>query len=258
MLKKRVIPVLLLKNGRMVKGRQFRDFRETGRPNSAVRIYSSQDADELVFLDIEGSLRGHGEQESFSLPSIVRAAAEECFMPLSAGGGIDSLDKARELIYAGADKVVITSASVTRPKIVREVSTQFGNQCVVAGIDYKASATGHRVWIKAGSEETKLNPIDHASRLVDDGAGEIFLNSIDHDGMMAGYDIDLAGKLAETVPIPVIVCGGAGSFAHLQEALTGTNVAAVACASIFHFGDNNPIRARSFLRNAGLPMRVLK
>lgn len=255
MLKKRVIPVLLLKNGRMVKGRQFRDFRETGRPNSAVRIYSSQDADELVFLDIEGGVDDEG---GFLLADIVESAAEECFMPLSAGGGINSVEKVRQLIHAGADKVVITSAAVTAPELITEAALRFGSQCVIGGIDYKASGASHRVWIRSGREETNISPLDHAKRLVDLGAGEIFLNSIDHDGMMGGYDLAMADKISSEVPIPVIICGGAGNFRHLAEAFEKTKVSGAGCASLFHFGDNNPIRARSYLRNQRIPMRILK
>lgn len=248
--------MLLLRNGRMVKGRQFSEFRETGRPNSAVRIYSSQDADELVFLDIAG---GYDDEDGvFSLAGIVESAAEECFMPLSAGGGIDSVQKVRQLIHAGADKVVITSSAVTAPELITEAAVEFGSQCVIGGIDYKADGASHRVWIKSGREETNISPLDHAKRLVDLGVGEIFLNSIDRDGMMEGYDLAMLERIASEVPVPVIACGGAGNFRHLAEAFENTKVSGAACASLFHFGDNNPIRARSYLRNQGIPMRILK
>ena len=256
MLKKRIIPVLLLSEGRMVKGKQFGEFRETGKPNSAVRIYSSQDTDELVFLDIEASRNSSSNHDY--LIDIVRSAAEECFMPLAAGGGINSIDQVRELILAGADKVVVNTAAVLNPSLITNIAKKFGNQCVVAGIDYKTTANGKRVWIKSGSEETELDPVTHAINLVKLGAGEIFINSIDRDGMMEGYDLETSNQVAKAVSVPVIVCGGAGNFMHLASLLGETEAAAAACASLFHFGDNSPIRARSYLRNLQIPMRVLK
>jgi imidazole glycerol-phosphate synthase subunit HisF len=252
-LKKRVIPVLLLRDGRMVKGRQFQNFRDTGEPRTAIRTYSAQDADELVFLDIQASV-----QSQAALVDVVSAAAEECFMPLAAGGGVRSLEDVRRLLLAGADKVVITTAGVLDPALITAAAERFGSQCVVAGVDYRSGPAGDRVWIRCGTEATSMTPLDHARRLVELGAGEILLNSIDRDGMMQGYDLDVAEQVAAAVPVPVVVCGGAGNFMHLAEALANTSVSAAACASLFHFGDNNPIRARFYLRNLGLPMRVLK
>jgi cyclase len=252
-LKKRVIPLLLLSDGRLVKGRQFSAFRDTGDPRAAVRIYSAQDADELVFLDIQATLRSRA-----ALVDVVRDAAAECFMPLAAGGGVTSVADVRELLLAGADKVVINTAAVTAPDVVTAAATQFGTQCVIAGIDYRRGPDGDRVWIRCGTEMTAYTPVEHAVRLVALGAGEIFLNAIDRDGMMAGYDLATADAVARAVAVPVIVCGGAGNFHHLAEVFTRTSVSAAACASLFHFGDNNPIRARSYLRNHDIPMRVLK
>lgn len=254
MLKKRVIPVLLLRNGRMVKGKQFRDYRDTGNPATAVRIYSAQDADELVFLDIDASLGSRG-----ALLDVVRNAATESFMPLTVGGGVTSIDDVRQLLLAGADKVVITTAAVRRPELITEAAERFGAQCVVAGIDYKQAEDGSkRVFISCGSEATHLDPVEHAIDLARRGAGEIFLNCIDRDGCMEGYDLEIADRVAKAVSVPVIVCGGAGNFMHLADALQKTDAAAAACASLFHFGDNNPIRARSYLRNLKVPLRVLK
>lgn len=253
MLKKRVIPVLLLRDGRMAKGVRFTDFRDTGNPRTAVRIYSAQDADELVFLDIQAS-----GQSRAALVEIVRDAAKECFMPLAAGGGIETVEDVRELVQAGADKVVVTTAAVTRPQLITEIAERFGAQCVVAGIDYRRGERGDKVWIRCGTEATNLDPVEHAVSLAALGAGEIFINSIDRDGTMAGYDLEMAERVAAAVPVPVIVCGGAGTFMHLADLLRDTSASAAACASIFHFGDNNPIRARSYLRNLGIPMRVLK
>lgn len=253
MLKKRVIPVLLLSNGRMVKGRQFKDYRDTGDPRSAARIYNAQYTDELVFIDIQAGLKSRG-----ALLDIVRVAASECFMPLTVGGGITHIDDVRALLLAGADKVIITTAAVLQPALIRQTAETFGSQCVVAGIDFRVEAGSAKVWIKCGTEATDLDPVAHALNLVELGAGEILLNSIDRDGMMMGYDLDMASRVADAVSVPVIICGGAGNFMHLAEAFQKTAVAAAACASLFHFGDNNPIRARSHLRNLGIPLRVVK
>jgi cyclase len=253
MLKKRVIPVLLLRDGRMVKGVRFSEYRDTGNPKTAVRIYSAQDADELVFLDIQASL-----QSRQTLVEIIREAATECFMPLAAGGGIQSIDDVRELLLAGADKVVVTTSAVTNPALLTEIAELFGSQALVAGIDYRIEEAGPRVWIRCGTERTDLDPVTHARSLVALGAGELLLNSIDRDGTMAGDDLETARAVAEAVDVPVIVCGGAGNFMHLADLFTATSASAAACASIFHFGDNNPIRARSYLRNREIPMRVLK
>lgn len=253
MLKKRVIPMLLLRNGRMVKGVNFDNYRDTGNPSTAVRIYTSQDTDELIFLDIDASLNSRA-----TLVDIVRESAKECFMPLAAGGGISSVDDVRQLLLAGADKVVITTSAVTNPQLITEVSKHFGNQCVVAGIDYKTNGNESKVWIRCGTEETELDPLEHAKRLVQRGAGEIILNSIDRDGKMMGYDLVMAEKVASALHVPVIIAGGAGNFAHLAELLGRTSASAAACASLFHFGDNNPIRARSHLKNLSIDMRQLK
>lgn len=253
MLKKRVIPVLLLSNGRMVKGRQFKDYRDTGDPRSAARIYNAQYADELAFIDIQAGLESRG-----ALLDTVRMAASECFIPLTVGGGITHVDDVRALLLAGADKVIITTAAVRQPALIRQAAETFGSQCVVGGIDFRVEAGNPKVWIRCGTEATELNPVEHACNLVDLGAGEIFLNAIDRDGMMTGYDLERAEKVASAVPVPVIACGGAGNFMHLAELLRDTPASAAACSSLFHFGDNNPIRARSYLRNLGIPMRVPK
>lgn len=253
MLKKRVIPVLLLRDGRMVKGVQFSNFRDTGNPRTAVRIYSAQDADELVFLDIQAN-----RESRQGLLEILKDAAKECFMPLAAGGGIESLEDVRQLLLAGADKVVVTTGGVTQPGLITEIAERFGSQCIVAGIDYRCEGGVHKVWIHRGSKPTNLDPVTHAKQLVALGAGEIFLNSIDRDGMMQGYDLDVAESVASAVSVPVVVCGGAGNFMHMASLLKDTSASAAACSSVFHFGDNNPIRARSYLRNLDIPMRVLK
>lgn len=253
MLKKRIIPVLLLKDKRMVKGKKFKDFKDTGEPKTAVRIYSAQDADELVFLDIDNNSSSLG-----NLIEIVKQASEECFMPLAAGGGISNINQVRELLKAGADKIVVNTSCVKNPSLIKEISEEFGEQCVIGSIDYKISNNLREVWIKSGKLNTNLDPLEHAKNLIKLGAGEILLNSIDRDGMMEGYDLEYADKVSREINVPLIVCGGAGNYMHLADLLNNTSISAAACASLFHFGDNNPIRARSYLKNLDIPMRMLK
>ncbi|MDC3012117.1 imidazole glycerol phosphate synthase cyclase subunit [SAR86 cluster bacterium] len=253
MLKKRIIPVLLLKDKRMVKGKKFKDFKDTGEPKTAVRIYSAQDADELVFLDIDNNSSSLG-----NLIEIVKQASEECFMPLAAGGGISDINQVRELLKAGADKIVVNTSCVKNPSLIKEISKEFGEQCVIGSIDYKISNNLREVWIKSGKLNTNLDPLEHAKNLIKLGAGEILLNSIDRDGMMDGYDLEYADKVSREINVPLIVCGGAGNYMHLADLLNNTSISAAACASLFHFGDNNPIRARSYLKNLDIPMRMLK
>lgn len=253
MLKKRVIPTLLLMNGRMVKGQNFKDYRETGEPDSAVRIYSSQDADELVFFDIKPNKDSRKE-----LISIVKAAAKECFMPLTVGGGISNLQDIRELVAAGADKVVITTMAVDNDTFLTDAINHFGAQCIVAGIDYKYESGKYNVYIESGATQTKHNALDLAKHYSNIGVGEILINSIDKDGCMQGYDIDFLKTVVKSVNCPVIAAGGAGTFQHLKDVFKHSGVEAAACASLFHFGDNNPIRARSYLRNESIPVRSLR
>ena len=253
MLKKRIIPVLLLSNGRMVKGKKFENYRDTGDPKSAVKIYNAQYADELIFIDIEA-----GKSKRKALIKVVENAALECFMPLTVGGGIDSVSDVADLLSAGADKVVITTSAFTSPSIIPEIAEVFGSQCIVGGIDYRGSGVEARVWFGCGTIPTNVHPLTHAKKLNMLGVGEIFLNSIDRDGMMAGYDIEMAKLIGGMVSVPIVVCGGAGNFMHLYAALEHKNISGAACASLFHFGDNNPIRARTYLGNHGISMRVTK
>lgn len=254
MLKIRIIPVLLLRNGRMVKGKQFRGFRDVGDPVSAARIYNAQNADELVFLDIDASAEGRG-----TLIDVISRVSHECFMPLSVGGGISSVDNVRELLRAGADKVVITTAAVERPGLITEAAERFGKQCIVAGIDVCRNDAGElAVFTHSGRVRTSLDVFEHAAHLEALGAGELLINSIDRDGTMTGYDLELIRRIGLASHLPVIACGGAGHFMHLVAAIKEAGVAAVACASIFHFGDNNPIRARSYLKNEGIDVKNVK
>ena len=236
-----------------MKGVRSADYRDTGNPKTAVRIYSAQDADELVFLDIQASL-----QSQQTLVKIIEEAATECFMPLAAGGGIRSIEDVRALLKAGADKVVVNTAAVTDPQLVTEIVKRFGTQSLIVGIDYRHDEDSSKVWIRCGTEKTQLDPVEHAVQVAELGAGEILLNSIDRDGVMKGYDLLLADKVSQAVNIPVIVCGGAGNFKHIAELLKGTQASAAACASVFHFEITIQFCARSYLRNSGVDMRVLK
>lgn len=255
MLKKRIIPILLLKGGRMVKGKKFANFRDVGEPKTAVRIYSAQDADELIILDINEDFGC-----SDSLLEVLQVASKECFMPLTAGGGIHSISQAQKLFAAGADKVLINSATVLHPNLLSELATRFGQQAVVAGVDYRKREGNNetKVFISKGRVQTDLDPIEHALQLANDGAGEVILSCIDNDGMMSGYDLEFAAELAQKLPVPLIVNCGAGNFSHLADLLNQSGVSGAGCSSIFHFGDNNPIRARSYLRNKGIAMRTIR
>ncbi len=253
MLKKRIIPVLLLKNGRMVKGTNFSKYRDTGNPKTAVRIYSAQDADELVFIDIERNKETKNE-----LLKTIEIAASECFMPLTAGGGVSNLEDVRNLINAGADKVLINTAAYENTKFVKDVVMEFGSQCVVIGIDYKLQNKDLVVFTNCGTKNTNLSLFEYVMSVQNLGIGEIFLNSIDLDGTMKGYDIKTVKKISKKILLPLIVSGGAGNFSHLADVFKLTDASAAACGSLFHFGDNNPIRARSYLKNQKIPMRKLK
>lgn len=250
MLKTRLIPVLLLRNGRMVKGKRFSDFRDVGDPISAARIYNAQNADELIFLDIDASHEGRQ-----TLLGVIEKTSRECFMPLTVGGGIRTTDDVKTLLRAGADKVVITSAALEDTRLLQDAASQFGSQCIIMGVDVRRDASGgYSAFSRSGRQAHDIQVAAHIERAAALGAGEVFVNSIDEDGMMNGYDLSLVTLARAHTDLPLIVCGGAGNFQHLAEALDA-KADAVACASIFHFGDNNPIRARSYLKNRGFPVK---
>lgn len=251
MLKKRVIPTLLFQHDRMVKGKQFSDFRDVGKPATSVRVYSAQDADELIFLDIT-------PQANFdTLIMILSQSAKECFMPLTVGGGIRSLKQIEALFENGADKVILTTSAYEYPSIVKDAVKIYGSQSIVGGIDYKV-AGDLECYINSGKTLVDLPFEKYIQYLQSLGVGEIFLNSIDRDGMMKGLDIQSSLVASKNTSLPIVICGGAGNMMHLAEAFTSSPVSGIACSSIFHFGDNNPIRARSYLKNLGIPMRTVK
>ncbi len=238
MLKKRIIPTLLLKNGRVVKTIRFTDERDTGYPVTAASVYDGQRVDELMILDIEASA-----EDRKTLLGVIEEMSEECFMPLCVGGGIRSAEDIRTILKSGADKVAINTAAVEVEGLIEEVSRIFGSSTIVASIDVKEN----EVYIRGGSEPTGLNPVKWAQELEERGAGEIFLTSIDRDGVMEGMDIPLIRSVVDAVTIPVIASGGVGTLAHLREALVEGGASAVSAASIFHFTDQSPIKARKYL-----------
>jgi cyclase len=250
-LKKRLIPSLLLKNGRCVKTVRFGEFRDVGNPVTAARVYDAQGADELLFLDISASVEGRE-----TLFEIVEAVASSCFMPLTVGGGVRTVEDIRRLLSAGADKVLINTAALKRPAFIEEAATRFGSQCVVAGIDFRRVEDGCAVFGLSGREAAGREPVAWARELVKHGAGEIFLNSIDRDGTMEGYDVEAIAAVADAVTVPVIAAGGAGTLHDLVACINVGHASAVSVASVFHFTDQNVIKAKAFMRHAGVDVRA--
>ena len=255
MLKKRIIPVLLLKNGRMVKGKNFKNFIDTGDPNSAVKIYTSQYADELMFIDINASIESRK-----TLIEITSNAAKDAFMPFTVGGGIKSEEDIRQILANGADKVLITTAALYDKNLIQKSVKKFGSQAIITGIDYKFDQEQKKnfVWTHCGNKKTNLSPLDLAKKYQDLGAGEIMINNISRDGLMKGYDLEISNDISAKLSIPLITCGGAGNFQHIVDVFSKTEASAAACSSIFHFGDNCPMQARTYLRNHGIEMRNIK
>ena len=254
MLKKRIIPVQLLLNNRLIKTVQFGEFRDVGDPVSSSKVYSAQDADELVFLNID---RSGGSIQS--LLTLIERVSGVCFMPLAIGGGIRCLADAESLIKNGADKIVINTICYSHPGLIAEIAEQFGSQAVVVSIDArKDPSTGKYLLLSnCGTKLEAISLEDHIKTVTRYGAGEILINSIDRDGTMTGYDIDLISLAMRFSRQPVIACGGAGNYMHMKEAFLQTGVGALACGSLFNFGDNNPIRAKAFLSNYNIPFKII-
>ena len=254
----RVIPCLDVANGRVVKGVNFVDLKDAGDPVEQAQAYDRAGADELCFLDISASHEGRG-----TLLDIVRRTAEVCFMPLTVGGGVRGAEDARALLLAGADKVAVNSAAVSRPEVVSEIAERFGSQCIVASVDARlvdkrGDNFGEKRWeifTHGGRKATGIDAIDHARRLADLGAGELLVTSMDGDGTKRGYDLDLTRAIADAVGVPVIASGGVGTLGHLVEGVTKGHASAVLAASIFHFGQHSIAEAHDALRAAGLPAR---
>ena len=246
----RVIPCLDVRDGRVVKGVNFVDLKDAGDPVEQARAYDLAGADELCFLDIAASHEARG-----TLLDVVRRTAEVCFMPLTVGGGVRAVEDARALLLAGADKVAINSAAVSRPEVVSEIAAKFGSQCVVASVDARKSKQGWEIFTHGGRRATGIDAVAHAIRLADLGAGELLVTSMDGDGTQAGYDLELTRTIADAVSVPVIASGGVGTLEHLVEGVTRGHASAVLAASIFHFGAHSIAEAHAALRAAGIPAR---
>jgi cyclase len=251
MLSKRIIPCLDIKDGRVVKGVNFVNLRDAGDPVEQARLYDEQGADELVFLDI--SATHEGRQTTLELVSRV---AETVFMPLTVGGGIREVDAMRNLLLAGADKVSVNSAAVNRPKLLSEGATRFGAQCIVLAIDARRSGASWEVYVNGGRVPTGIDAIEWAQKGVELGAGEILLTSMDADGTLAGYDIELTRIVSDLVPVPVIASGGAGTVRHFAQVLTQGKADAALAASLFHDGKLRIPELKKELQELDVPIRL--
>ena len=251
MLKVRLIPCLDVKDGRVVKGVNFIDLRDAGDPVEQARLYDREGADELCFLDITAS---HERRDT--LYDVVQATAEQCFMPLTVGGGVRSTDDIRKLLLAGADKASINTAAVERPELVREAAQKFGSQCIVVAVDAKHAGAGRfEVFTHGGRRPTGLDALGWAQRMVEYGAGELLLTSMDRDGTRQGFDLALTRAVADRVSVPVIASGGVGALDHLVEGVKEGHASALLAASIFHFGEFSILEAKTYLRQHGIPVR---
>lgn len=252
MLKARIIPCLDVKDGRVVKGVNFVDLRDAGDPVEQARLYDSAGADELTFLDITAS-----NDNRDTILDVVRRTAEQVFMPLTVGGGVRVVEDIRRLLLAGADKVSINTAAVSRPEFVREAAEKFGAQCVVVAIDAKSVGNGRwEVFTHGGRRSTGLDAVDWARQMASLGAGEILLTSMDRDGTRAGFDLGLTRAVADSVPVPVIASGGVGALDHLVDGVRDGHASAVLAASIFHFGTYSILQAKTHMAAAGIPIRL--
>lgn len=255
MLKARVIPCLDVKDGRVVKGVNFVDLVDAGDPVEAAKAYDAAGADELCFLDITAS-----SDNRDTIFDVVARTAEQCFMPLTVGGGVRRVADIRKLLLAGADKVSINTAAVKNPDFVAEAADKFGNQCIVVAIDAKQVPDGENgprweIFTHGGREPTGIDAVEFARKVVDLGAGEILLTSMDRDGTKSGYDIALTRAIADAVGVPVIASGGVGTLDHMVEGIRDGGATAVLAASIFHFGTHSIGEAKAHMAAAGLPMR---
>ena len=246
----RVIPCLDVRDGRVVKGVNFVDLIDAGDPVEQARAYDAAGADELCFLDISASHEGRG-----TLLDVVRRTAEVCFMPLTVGGGVRTVEDARALLLAGADKVAVNSAAVSRPEVVSDIAERMGSQCIVASVDARRQGDHWEIFTHGGRKATGIDAVEHAVKLAKYGAGELLVTSMDGDGTQAGYDLELTRTIADAVSVPVIASGGVGTLDHMVDGVLKGHASAVLAASIFHFGKYSIAEAHAALRAAGIPAR---
>ena len=251
MLAKRIIPCLDVNEGRVVKGVNFLELRDAGDPVEIARHYDKEGADELCFLDITAS-----HQQRRIILDVVARTAEQVFMPLTVGGGINSLEDIRNLLHAGADKVSINTGAVNRPEFVREAAEVFGSQCIVVAIDAKRVGDHWEVFTHGGRNPTGLDASEWAERMEKFGAGEILLTSMDRDGTKAGYDLGLTRAISDRLSIPVIASGGVGTLNHIYQGFVEGNASAALAASIFHYREYSVVECKNYLHDRGIPVRL--
>ena len=252
MLKKRIIPCLDVKNGRVVNGINFINLVDAGDPVEQAKIYSDSGADEICFLDITAS----NENRDILLET-VQKTAEQCFVPLTVGGGVRSIQDIRNLLMAGADKVSINTAAIRNPDLIKEASIKFGSQCIVVAIDAKKTSDNKwNVFTHGGREQTSIDALEFASMAQNNGAGEILLTSMDKDGTKSGYDLELTRTISDTLSIPVIASGGVGTLEHIQDGIVKGGASAVLAASIFHFGEFSIKEVKEYLKSQSVSVRI--
>ena len=251
MLKNRIIPCLDVKNGRVVKGINFVDLKDAGDPVEQAKIYSDGGADEICFLDITAS-----NENRETIYEVVKETSKKCFVPLTVGGGVRSVEDINKLLNCGADKVSINTAAVQNSKVVIESSKKFGSQCIVVAIDAKKRNDSWEIFTHGGRNETGINAIEFSKQMEENGAGELLITSMDRDGTQIGYDIELMRNISSIVNIPIIASGGVGNLDHLVDGIKLGNASAVLAASIFHYGKHSVIEAKQYLESKGIPVRI--
>ena len=251
MLKNRIIPCLDVKNGRVVKGINFIDLKDAGDPVEQAKVYSDGGADEICFLDITAS-----NENRDTIYNVVKDTSKKCFVPLTVGGGVRSIEDINKLLNCGADKVSINTAAVQNAELVIESSKKFGSQCIVVAIDAKKNGEIWEVFTHGGRKNTGINAIEFAKKMEECGAGELLITSMDRDGTQVGYDINLMNKISSTINIPVIASGGVGNLDHLVDGIKLGKASAVLAASIFHYGKYSVKEAKQYLDSKGIPVRI--
>jgi len=251
MLKNRIIPCLDVKNGRVVKGINFVNLKDAGDPVEQAKIYSNSGADEICFLDITAS-----NENRETILDVVKKTSENCFVPLTVGGGVKSLEDINKLLVSGADKVSINTSAVNNQNLIKESSKRFGSQCIVVAIDAKQKNGKWEIFTHGGRTQTGIDAINFAKTMEDSGAGELLITSMDRDGTLKGYDNDLISEIERNVNIPIIASGGVGNLKHLEEGITKGHANALLAASIFHYGKYSIMEVKSYLKSRQIPVRI--